>query len=36
MELYQERPELAIQGKKTDATGKPEEQPKNLLTGKKE
>lgn len=32
MELYQERPELEIKGKK----GEKEEQPKNLLTEKKE
>jgi hypothetical protein len=30
MELYQERPELEIKGKK----GEKEEQPKNLLSGK--
>jgi small subunit ribosomal protein S3Ae len=32
MELYQEKPELEIKGKKGDAT----EEPKNLLTAKKE
>jgi hypothetical protein len=36
MELYQDRPELEVKGKKEGAAaaGK-EEQPKNLLAGKK-
>lgn len=33
MELYQERPELEIKGKKGEAGAK--EEPKNLLAGKK-
>jgi hypothetical protein len=33
MELYQEKPELEIKGKKADAK---EDQPKNLLDKKKE
>lgn len=32
MELYQEKPELEIKGKKTDAA----EEPKNLLASKKQ
>jgi hypothetical protein len=33
MELYQDRPELEVKGKKE---GGKEEQPKNLLAGKKQ
>jgi hypothetical protein len=35
MELYQDRPELEVKGKKEGAAAGKEEQPKNLLAGKK-